>query len=258
MSPNKDLAIVLRLSDFAETSQIATVFTAGHGQLRLIAKGARRGTKTRFAAGLDLLEHGELGFLPARGDAQLGVLTDWQQRASFAGLRRDLPRLYASLYAAELVAGLTEEADPHPELFAALVHLLDSLTGEGAVGALVAWFQHVLLREIGYAPVLTDCVECGRRPARGAPVFFSAAAGGLLCRDCEVHHVDKRRISPRLLEPEGAPDPSAQATDAARYAGDPAGWFDLFDYYLTHLAGKRFKTAARLAELLARGTQVRL
>ena len=56
MNPLQDHAIVLRLTDFSETSQIATVFSAEHGSLRLIAKGARRSTKTKFAAGLGAIE----------------------------------------------------------------------------------------------------------------------------------------------------------------------------------------------------------
>ena len=258
MTPLTDHAVVLRLSEFAETSQIVTLFGAEHGLLRLIAKGARRSTKTKFAAWLDLLEFGELGYLPPRGDAQLGILTDWRQQASFAGLRRELLRLYAGLYAAELVAGLTEEADPHPELFAALLELLRGLDSAAAAAPLVPWFQSELLRAIGYAPLLEQCVECGRPPPRGAPAFFSPSAGGLLCRDCEMHHVEKRHLAAALLaDLAAARGTAADATTgasgsaAATFARAPAAWFELFDYHLTWLAGRRFKTAAQVHTLLA-------
>ena len=119
------------MTEFSETSQIVTLFCAAHGLLRLIAKGARRSTKQRFAAGLDLLELGEVGFVPPRGDAQLGTLTDWAQQETFGAVRRELLRLYGALYAVELVTSLTEEADPHPELYVALVRTLRDLAGEG-------------------------------------------------------------------------------------------------------------------------------
>ncbi len=239
MNAQTDEAVVLRLTEFSETSQIVSMFGARHGLLRLIAKGARRSTKKRFAVGLDLLELGEVGFLPAHGDAQLGTLTEWVQRDAFAGLRRDLLRLHGALYAVELVAGLTEEGDPHPDLFRALADTLRNLAGEGPAAMHLPAFQHDLLRAIGYEPSLRECVGCRRAIARGHPVYFSAGAGGLLCRDCEPQHVEKRRVPPRLIE-------------TTPRTGDPSAWFDLLDYHLTHVAGRRFKTAEQVAALLAR------
>jgi DNA repair protein RecO (recombination protein O) len=239
MTPLRDDAIVLRLAEYSETSQIVTLFGAAHGQLRLIAKGVRRSTKTRVAAGLDLLEYGAVGFIPPHGDAQLGILTEWTQRDAFAGLRREAQRLYGALYAVETVAALTEEADPHPELFTALEHALQTLAGDTPAGPAIVRFQNALLQAIGYAPNLTACVNCGGDIRRGAPVFFSSTAGGLLCRDCELHFVEKRRVPPHLLAPPGA--------------GSAEAWFELLDYHLTHVAGRRFKTAAVLAGALGRG-----
>jgi DNA repair protein RecO (recombination protein O) len=239
MPAQNDDAVVLGLTEFSETSQIVSLFGARHGRLRLIAKGARRSTRQRFAPGLDLLERGEVSFLPARGDAQLGTLTEWVQHDAFAGLRRDLLRLTAGLYAVELVAALTEEADPHPELFAALVHLLGHLASDAPAAPQIPRFQSELLRAIGYAPNLDECVACHRPVRRGSPAYFSAAAGGLLCRDCEPAHVEKRRVPATLVG-------TTPAT------GDSRAWFELLDYHLTHTAGRRFQTAAQLAALLAR------
>jgi DNA repair protein RecO (recombination protein O) len=239
MPAQNDDAVVLGLTEFSETSQIASLFSARHGRLRLIAKGARRSTRQRFSPGLDLLERGEVSFVPPRGDAQLGTLTEWVQHDAFAGLRRDLLRLTGGLYAVELVAALTEEAAPHPELFEALVRLLGNLASNAPAAPQIPWFQSELLRAIGYAPSLGECVACHRRVPRGAPAYFSAAAGGLLCRDCEPLHVEKRRIPPSLIE-------TSPAT------GDSRAWFELLDYHLTHIAGRRFLTAAQLAALLAR------
>ena len=100
---------MIRLTEFSETSQIVSLFTAEAGQVRLIAKGSRRGTKTRVATGLDLLELGELSYAPARRHAGLGTLAEWVQRGTFPGLRREMLRLYCGLYAAELVGALTEQ-----------------------------------------------------------------------------------------------------------------------------------------------------
>jgi len=237
MNSQTDHAIVLRLTEYSETSQITTLFSERHGQLRLIAKGARRSTRKRFAAGLDLLESGEVSFLPPRGDAQLGTLTEWVQRDTFAGLRREGLRLYGALYAAELVAALTEEADPHPELYRYFADTLRALCDADRPAACLPTFQADLLQTVGYAPNLTECVSCRGAITSGAPLHFSAGAGGLLCRDCELRYVEKRRISSRLLETTPAD-------------GDPRAWFELLNYHLTSIARRPFKTARQVAALL--------
>ncbi|MGD8452345.1 MAG: DNA repair protein RecO [Phycisphaerae bacterium] len=237
MPVQSDQAVVLRLTEYSETSQIATLFSARHGLLRLIAKGARRSTAKRFAAGLDVLELGEVSFVPARGDAQLGTLTEWVQRDAFLGLRRAAERLYGGLYAAELVAGLTEQDDPHPELFAALCEALAGLAGEGESARVLAVFQSDLLAALGYAPNFEHCVGCRRHRRPGAPAYFSSTAGGLLCRDCEMHYTEKRRL------------PAGMADGTPR-TGDALAWFSLQDYHLTHLAGRPFRSAAQLTAAL--------
>lgn len=249
MPIRSDQAVVLRLSDYSETSQIVTLFTARDGRVRLIAKGSRRGTRQRFAAGLDLLEYGEVSYVPARGEAGLGTLTEWTQLDTFSGLRAELVRQYGGLYAVELVDKLTEDYDPHPELLEALLKMLRRLAGGRDAAqpgsttpadpiAAVVRFQGILLKAIGYAPILRRCVGCGQPRVRGTRAYFSSSAGGLICRDCEVHHVEKRQISPAMLD--GKPESQS-----------PAEWFLLLDYHLSNVAGRAFKVSAQLQKLLA-------
>ncbi|MBU0637869.1 MAG: DNA repair protein RecO [Planctomycetes bacterium] len=243
MALRNDTAVVLRHSDYSETSQIVTLFTAQTGLVRLIAKGARRGTRQRFAPGIDLLETGTVSFAPARGQAGLGTLAEWVQQDAFLGLRRAAVRLYGGMYAAELVNALTQEHDPHPTLFEALLELLRTLAADGEQSAsypatALVRFQLELLTAIGYAPRLAQCVDCGRPRPRGAAAYFCSTAGGLVCRDCEMHHVEKRRLSAALL-------------DAGPQHVKPREWFALLDYHLTHVAGRPARLAAHLGALLA-------
>ena len=237
----REEGIVLRLAEFSETSQIATVFTRGAGQLRLIAKGVRRSTKARFAAGLDLLERGEFWYAPARGEAQLQTLTDWRQTASYSGLRRRLTPLYAALYAADAVRLLTVDQDPHPPLFDALAAALERFEGAGSdeVAAILAEFQWRLLDEIGFRPNLRGCVACGRARDAGRSAYFSPRAGGLVCRACADEYRDRRVLSAKFL-------------DAGRAGAAPVEWFDFLDQRISYVAERALEIAPWLLRRLVR------
>ena len=246
MPIENDRALVLRLTDYSETSQIATLLTRQFGQVRLIAKGARRSTKARAAVGLDLLELGEAAFVPAKPDAGLGTLTEWKQLEAWRGLRDSLATLCGGLYAAELAAALTLEHDPHPELFDALLRLLETLAGPPALVAdanravltAIVRFQADLLKSIGLAPNLRQCISCGKARRRGTPAWFSSHGGGLVCEKCQERVAEKHPIEPLLL-------------DGAKGTTPPAGWFALLDYHLSQVGGRAWESGWALRSALA-------
>lgn len=227
----KDNAISLRRLDYSETSQVLVFYTAVHGQQRLIAKGVKRSTKTRFATGIDLLERGEVVFTrSARGGDALGLLAEWRQDSVHAPLRDRLDRLYAAQYVAELTAALTIDDDPHPGLFDALAAALQALCETDEPLAAVVKFQAALLTEVGLSPRLEACVSCGTVCPTNTDLYFSSHEGGLLCPDCEPHRVEKRLVARGAVEPlaEGTPVPREHRTAA----------FDLLDYHVSHLMGR--------------------
>jgi DNA repair protein RecO (recombination protein O) len=215
------------------------LLTRQHGKQRVIAKGIKRGRKGQMLVGIDLLELGEVTFLSRAGTSDaLGVLTEWKQEGSFPGLRTDLLRLYASQYAAEVTALLTEDADPHPALFDGLQDLLHALAaGESSFGSLVR-FQLVLLKQVGLMPRLDRCVCCQHVVGRAQPLYVSAREGGLVCTDCEPARVEKYRVTWRALQALDAP---AQAEPSAS-----AEAFALLDYYITETLGRPPKLSSLL------------
>ena len=125
MSAEKSLGIVLRVVDFSETSCVVTIFTRDCGKVRGLAKGARR-PKGPFESALDLLALVRLVFLRKSSDA-LDLLTEAKLERRFRGAERGLARLYAGYYVAELLDALTDDDDPHPELFDAAEQALRAL-----------------------------------------------------------------------------------------------------------------------------------
>src|ERR671937_1048049 len=122
MAAEKALALVLRTTDWSETSRIATLWTREFGKVRVLAKGARR-LKSNFETALDLLTVCHIVLL-RKSSGSLDLLTEAQVVQRFGRLRTDLTALYAAYYVAELLADWTEENDPHPVLFDEVLDIL--------------------------------------------------------------------------------------------------------------------------------------
>jgi DNA repair protein RecO (recombination protein O) len=196
----RDRCICLRKVEYSETSQILLLFGREHGLLRVIAKGAHRTTKagaSKFGGGIDLLDVGDAVFTFDPGK-ELNTLTEWGLREGHLELRKSLRALYLAQYAAELVALLFQEHDPHPALFNRLSRMLPELATPRAEETFLN-FQLDLLRESGYLPELASCAECGQPAGDYELAYFSPNRGGVVCRNCEGRAPDRLAFDLRLL-----------------------------------------------------------
>jgi DNA repair protein RecO (recombination protein O) len=194
MSTEKALALVVRGTDWSETSRITTLFTREFGKVRALAKGGRR-VKSNFEIAFDLLTVCHVVFI-RKAHGGLDLLTEARMEERFPALRHDLPALYAGYYVAELLADGTQDYDPHPPLFDAAVGMLRGLGGRGNTPDAVTSFELVWLKELGYSPRLDACATCGTDLPPGEPrVPFSPAAGGVLCPACGPAAPDRRPLS---------------------------------------------------------------
>jgi DNA repair protein RecO (recombination protein O) len=240
MSAEKATALVLRTTDWSESSRIATLWTREFGKVRALAKGGRR-LKSNFENALDLLTLCRIVFL-RKSSGSLDLLTEAQVIQRFPRLRTDLAALYAAYYVAELLAEGTQDYDPHPLLFEEALATLQELGGPDTpaieCGPRVARFEMVLLRELGYSPVLDHCAGCGGSVG-ATDLAFSPAGHGVLCRRCRTGQRDSRPLSPRTwqtLQDWAAPG------DAWRRPWSPEARAEvrhLLGQYLTYLLGRR-------------------
>ncbi len=202
----RDTGICIRTVDYSETSQVLTFFTRDHGKLAVIAKGSKR-AKSAFGGPVEMFSCGPLMFA-ANQDRALATLTEFTIDTPCpnpARLSADLYVLHGCLLAVELLDHLTDEHDPHPDLYDAFVAFIaDMCESAGAPGrrealALLILFELRLLMAVGLRPVLDRCVNCRtgiRDDACG--YYFSSAANGLICRDCEGSFQDKVALSPQV------------------------------------------------------------
>jgi DNA repair protein RecO (recombination protein O) len=182
MPSEKASALVIRTVDFSESSLIVTLFTREFGKIGALAKGARR-LKGPFESALDLLALCRIVFLHKSSEG-LDLLTEAKLMRRFRLVGRDLSGLYAGYYVAELLGALTDEADPHPELFDLANETLVGLASGESVAKWIARFELGALRLLGHMPSLDTCVECGIPVPHTGRVAFGHLDGGVLCSKC--------------------------------------------------------------------------
>ena len=147
---SEEPAFILHRYDWSESSLILEVFTRHHGRIALVAKGAKR-PSSNFRPVLLPLQPLHVSF---GGDAEIRTLksAEWQG----GNVMPTGDSLLSGYYLNELLLRLLARDDPHEALFDAygtVVQLLAREHGDVLQLALRA-FELVLLREIGFLPVL--------------------------------------------------------------------------------------------------------
>ncbi len=201
---------------WSETSLIGSLLTRTYGKVSIVAKGARR-PKSPFEAALDLLSVCRVVFIAKSGDA-LSILTEAKLQNRFHPVGRDLLRLYAAYYVAELLEKFTEPGSSEPQNAkqgvdhklaesktvgssldvpveaSSLAELFDLASDtlrrleqpECEVRAVVLRFELQLLRLTGHRPSLSRCVHCGSQIASSKWLIYGPVVGGVMCPGCSA------------------------------------------------------------------------
>lgn len=146
---------VIHRRDYSNTSLLLELFTLEHGRLPAIARGAKsgRGAKALLLRPFQPL----LAGISGRGE----VLTLGQVEPEGRAFDLDGPRLYCGFYLNELLMRLLGRNDPHPDLFASYLETLSGLSGTDAVDGWLRHFEVNMLKELGYALLLTHEEDTG-------------------------------------------------------------------------------------------------
>lgn len=180
------LAIVLRRSDFRESSRIVTCLSRDHGRLVGLAKGAHR-PDSPFLGRLDFLNEVEATFSADRGGLRL--LERARLRRERRALRAPL-RFLAASHLASLCDFAMPDARPEPAVFDLLLGGLNllELCPLPAIGRVVLGLELRLLVCLGALPDLHRCSTCDA--PLGELAFRGHDSPGLVC---QAHAVPPRQ-----------------------------------------------------------------
>lgn len=242
-------AIVIGGHSLGEADRIIPFYTRDLGIVRAVAQGARR-LRSRFGGSLELFTHGDLVYFE-RPNRTLHSVNEFSVLNAFAGLREDLDRLAHAACAAELVAASSEEGDPNPDLFVALLRTLELLQAAARLDLVLRAFEVKVLKLQGYLPELYACMMCRRPLDEAAGASLSPDRGGLICAGCgrglppglalSAPAVAFLRAAARLEVGAAA---EAQLPDGT--AGEVAR---ALRHYLTHVLGRALRSAAFLERI---------
>lgn len=152
-----DRAFVLHTYPYRETSLIVEAFTANHGRVVLVAKGAKRPR----GAMRGLLNPFQALAICWFGKAEMKTLKAVEQERIIPQLSG--AALLSAFYMNELILKLTHREDPHEALFnayddavSALAGLSIAINGVRAIATVLRQFEVRLLQELGYALQLSE------------------------------------------------------------------------------------------------------
>ncbi len=255
-------ALVLQTYRYSETSKVVRLATRELGVQSAIAKGALR-PRSRFGAGLELLSEGvaQLYFRETRDfreTRELHTLGAFDLVTLRRELAADVSRFAAAAALAAVMLKMAPPA-PLPAAYDTLTAALDALATapQDRVDPTALRALWLLLGVLGFEPSLATCVRDGTavEPEGAAPVAFSVAEGGVLCRRCVPPAPAPPAQPPTQLPPQayrdlvalndpGAALPALDAPHAAahrrlvarfvRHHLDEAGSLSALDFWERH------------------------
>src|SRR3569623_2063404 len=163
-----ELGVVLKTTPLRESDLLVVLYTATHGRVAAVARGARR-SQRRFAGALQLLVLGRYAVRRSRGE--LWSLEAADVEREWTAIASDVFAVAHASYIAELVAGIMPAESPEPEALDVIVGLWESLAEGGASPAALRHVELALLELAGHMPALASCAACGERDLEAGAVF---------------------------------------------------------------------------------------
>jgi DNA repair protein RecO (recombination protein O) len=192
-----DEGIFLLAKPLGEASAVAELFTLGHGRhLGLVRGGRSRRMRP-------LLQPGNLLRVTwrARLSEHLGGFNLELTEAHAARVLDD-PRALAAIGSLSGLIRLLPERDPHPELYAATLHVLGAFDDANLWPALLVRWELQLLQELGFGLDLSECAATG---LDSELVYVSPRSGRAVSREAGQPY-DRRLLKlPAFLQDDAAP-----------------------------------------------------
>lgn len=175
-------AINLKSYPLKESDKIIVMYSRDKGIIRAVAKGIKK-PKSSLGARMEAFIANNL--LLARG-RNMDIVSQAETLNSFGGTRKDLDKIFYSMYLTEVVNNFGVENDPcsaetYDTLYNALKTIADA-SEKKEILLTVLKFQLKMMHISGFSPEFNTCLKCGCKIDSNA--YFLINEGGIICADC--------------------------------------------------------------------------
>jgi DNA repair protein RecO (recombination protein O) len=198
MSLYQTNVIVLKSRNLGEADRVLMLLSEDLGKFQAVVKGARR-ERSRFVGSTLSFNYLKAMFFTGKN---LDTLSQAELIHPFSKLREDLTYLAYASFWIELIDSFVPEKVEVKEVFNFLLAAFLTLEQTADPALLNLAFQIRLLNYLGYQPELDVCTACHQPLAAGAQadeLYFSATAGGVICRKCGLQYSGLTRVNPAQL-----------------------------------------------------------
>lgn len=182
METYQSQAIIMRIREFGESDLLVTFFTPEKGQLKGVAKGARKSRK-RFVNCLDVFSLVNLEY-GLRRQGALYFLHSGRLLEGYGGLRADFAAVAVASYMIEVTEALFPQSVADGEAFELLKASFEALARGEAVEKVQVLFETRAMSLGGYGINVERCTMC-KRPYKGQGMaVFKRERGAIACLAC--------------------------------------------------------------------------
>lgn len=186
-----DEGIFLSGKPLGEANLIAEILTLEHGRhLGLVRGGRSRRVRPTLQPGNFVRVTWRARLSEHLGGYNVELMEAHGARAL------DDPRALAAIGSLGGLVKLLPERDPHPELYATTLHVLRSFGEPDVWPALLAYWEYLLLQELGFGLDLTACAATG---AMEDLVYVSPRTGRAVSGEAGAPYADKLLALPGFL-----------------------------------------------------------
>jgi len=209
MSLIKTEAVVVKASDYSESTRLVTLFSPDQGRIRVLAKGIRRITSVNRGA-LEPFSRVQVT-LYLKDPTGLGTLRESALLSTPAALRAHYDRWLLASLVLEVIDRATLPGEDLRALFVRVCAYLDEMNATDRPGEATVAVLAAMLGWFGFAPEFERCGACG---GGGPFTGFRIDRCGVTCGRCAGGHQQFRALPPGTLkafEHLAAPDADERA-----------------------------------------------
>lgn len=192
-------AINLKSYNLSETDKIVVMYSKEKGIIKGVAKGVKK-TTSKLGGRMDMLIANKLLM---RQGKNLNTICQAESLNTFKNTRKDMDKLFYSIYCGEIINAFGVENDPNSEeIYELFYKTLDAISmSKNKVEMMLAIikFQLKITHIAGYSLELETCVCCGNHPDR-ENIWFSPQNGGVVCFECKKQELKSVKLHYKIRD----------------------------------------------------------